>query len=406
MMRDGVVAVCSRREAGGRMFSARTRWDLTANRLARHLEEKRARGETVLDLTASNPTRVDLPVPRDLLAPLVQPEALRYEPTPFGLPAARRAVAAEFARRGVAIDPSRVLLTASTSEAYAYLFKLLCDPGDEVLVPCPGYPLFDFLASLESVHVRSYPSAWDGEWQVDLPALAAAMTPRTRAVVVVHPNNPTGAFLKGRELEAIEALCVGRGAALVSDEVFADYAFRLDPRRAGSAARDGAALAFTLGGLSKSCALPQLKLAWIAVTGPGAVRREALARLEVVADTYLSVSTPVQVAAPALLARREELQGPLRDRLAGNLGVLRAGLGPASPATLLEPEGGWYAVLRIPATLPEEERVVRLLAERNVLVHPGFFFDFPREAFLILSLLPPPAIFAEGFRRVLAELSR
>jgi len=388
------------------MFSARTRWDLTANRLARLFGEKRARAETVLDLTESNPTRVGLPAPRDLLAPLAQPAALRYEPSPFGLPAARAAVAAEFARRGAALDPSRVLLTASTSEAYAILFKLLCDPGDEVLVPCPGYPLFDFLTRLESVHVRTYSSTWDGEWHVDLQALQSAMGPRTRVVVVVHPNNPTGAFLKTGELEAIETLCAGRGIALVSDEVFADYAFRPDPRRAPCVAHDGPALAFTLGGLSKSCALPQLKLAWMAVTGPEPGRREALARLEVVADTYLSVSTPVQVAAPDLLARREELQAPLRARLAGNLAVLRACLGPASPATLLEPEGGWYAVLRVPATVSEEERVTQLLAERNVLVHPGYFFDFPSEAFLVLSLLPPPDILAQGLERVLADLGR
>jgi hypothetical protein len=225
-------------------------------------------------------------------------------------------------------------------------------------------------------------------------------------VVVVNPNNPTGAFLKTGELEAIESLCAERGIALVSDEVFADYAFAPDPRRAPSVAHDGPALAFTLGGLSKSCALPQLKLAWIAVTGPEPERREALARLEVVADTYLSVSTPVQVATPNLLARREELQAPIRRRVSGNLDVLTARLDAASPATLLEPEGGWYAVLRVPATVSEEQRVTQLLEERDVLVHPGYFFDFPSEAFLILSLLPPPEIFADGLDRILADLSR
>jgi hypothetical protein len=388
------------------MFSSRTRWDLATNRLARLLEAKRARGEAVLDLTESNPTRVGLPVPSDLLEPLAQAAALRYEPSPFGLPAARAAVAEDFARRGLPLDPSRVLLTASTSEAYAFLFKLLCDPGDEVLVPCPGYPLFDFLARLESVRVRAYPSAWDGEWHVDLQALRSALSPQSRALVVVHPNNPTGGFLKQGELSALEGLCVERGMALISDEVFADYAFRADPRRAPSVARDGAALAFALGGLSKSCALPQLKLAWIAVTGPEPVRCEALARLEVVADTYLSVSTPVQVAAPALLTRRVELQAPIRRRVRGNLSTLRTRLGSGSPATLLEPEGGWYAVLRVPATVSEQERVTRLLEERNVLVHPGFFFDFPSEAFLVLSLLPQPGLFSEGLDRVLADLAR
>jgi aspartate/methionine/tyrosine aminotransferase len=388
------------------MFSSRTQWDLGANRLARLLGEKRSRGEAVLDLTESNPTRVGLPVPSDLLEPLAQPAALRYEPAPFGLPTARAAVAADFVRRGLPVDPSQILLTASTSEAYAFLFKLLCDPGDEVLAPCPGYPLFEYLARLESVRVRAYASAWDGVWHVDLAALRSAVSSRTRALVVVHPNNPTGAFLKAAELEALEGLCAERGIALISDEVFADYAFRADPRRAVSAARGGPALAFVLGGLSKGCALPQLKLAWIAVAGPEPARREALARLEVVADTYLSVSTPVQVAAAGLLARREELQGPIRKRVGGNLDLLKARLGAASPATLLEPEGGWSAVLRVPATVSEEERVTRLLEERNVLVHPGYFFDFPAEAFLVLSLLPPPDIFVEGLDRLLADVGR
>jgi hypothetical protein len=386
------------------MFSERTRWDLRPNRLAERLAAKRAAGAHVLDLTLSNPTQAGLPIPDDLLAPLARPEGRRYEPSAFGLRSAREAVAADFARRGFPIGPDRILLSASTSEAYAFLFKLLCDPGDEVLVPRPGYPLFEFLASLESLAVRAYPLAHDGEWHLDVSALRAAVSPRTRAVVVVNPNNPTGAYLKEDELLALEALCAERRLALVSDEVFADFSFRDDARRAPSVARDSPALAFALGGLSKSCGLPQLKLAWTAVTGPEPLRREALARLEVVADTFLSVSTPVQLAAPALLARREELQAPISERVARNLDRLRAALGPGSPATLLEPEGGWYAVLRVPATLPEEERVTRLLEERDVLVHPGYFFDFPHEAFLVLSLLAPEAEFSEGTARVLADL--
>jgi hypothetical protein len=386
------------------MFSERTRWDLRPNRLAECLAAKRAAGAVVLDLTESNPTRVGLPSPADVLAPLARAEARRYEPLPFGLRAAREAVAADFARRGFPLGPDRVVLSASTSEAYAFLFKLLCDPGDEVLVPRPGYPLFEFLASLESVRVRTYPLAHDGEWHLDLAALRSAAGPRTRAIVVVSPHNPTGACLKRDERDVLEGLCADRSIALVSDEVFADFSFRDDPRRAGSAARDGPALAFTLGGLSKSCGLPQLKLAWAAVSGPEPLRREALARLEVVADTYLSVSTPVQVAAPDLLARREELQAPIRARVRANLEALRAAIGPGCPATLLEPEGGWSAVLRVPATRSEEERVTRLLEERDVLVHPGYFFDFPREAFLVLSLLPPEADFAEGVGRLAADL--
>jgi aspartate/methionine/tyrosine aminotransferase len=386
------------------MFSDRTRFDLRPNRLAERLAERRAAGAPLIDLTQSNPTRAGLPEATDLLAPLAADTARRYDPVPFGLPQARAAVAGDFARRGVSLDPDRIVLHASTSEAYAFLFKLLCDPGDEVLVPRPGYPLFDFLASLESARVRPYPLAHDGEWHLDLDAIVAALTPRTRAVVVVSPGNPTGAYLKRDELDGLDSLCAERGIALVSDEVFADFAFREDPRRAASVARDSRALAFALGGLSKSCGLPQIKLAWTAVVGPEALRREALARLEVVADTYLPVSTPAQVAAPALLGRKAELQAPIRARVAGNLDALRSALAPGSLATLLEPEGGWSAILRVPATCTEEERALRLLERHGVLVHPGYFFDFPGEAYLVLSLLPPPAEFREGVARVLADL--
>jgi aspartate/methionine/tyrosine aminotransferase len=382
------------------MFSARTRWDLRPNRLSLLLEEKRRAGVHVLDLTESNPTRVGLPVPADLLAPLSSPEGLRYEPAPFGLEATREAVAADFARRGAVVGPDRLVLTASTSEAYAFLLKLLCDPDDEILVPHPGYPLFEYLASLESARVRGYVLEYDGQWHLTVESLRAAVTPRTRAVVVVSPGNPTGAYLKPTEREALERFAAERDIALVSDEVFADFALSQDHGRVPSVARDGPALAFSLGGLSKSCGLPQVKLAWIAVTGPADRRREAVDRLEVIADTYLSVSTPVQVAASALLGRREELQGPIRERTRRNLERLRTVVGPGSPASLLEPEGGWSAVLRVPATVSEDDRVARLLREANVWVHPGYFFDFPRGAHLVLSLLPEPSVFSEALRRL------
>jgi hypothetical protein len=387
------------------MFSTRTRWDLTPNRLASLVAAKRAAGARLLDLTESNPTRAGLPCPADLLDALAQDAARRYEPLPFGLPAARAAAAADFARRGYDVPAERICLTASTSEAYAFLFKLLADPGDDVLVPRPGYPLFDFLAALESVAVRSYELRHDGAWHLDVRALEADVGPRTRAVVVVNPNNPTGAFLHADELASLRDLCARRSLALVSDEVFADFAFGPQSDRVGSVAGDSPCLAFALGGLSKSCGLPQLKLAWTAVSGPPALRDDALARLEVVADTFLSVSTPVQVAAPALLARREELQRPIAARVRANLDQIRSGVA-GTPATLLEPEGGWNAVLRVPATLSEEERVVRLLETADVIVHPGYFFDFPSEAFLVVSLLTPEADLAEGLARVLADVAR
>ena len=385
------------------MFSARSRFDLRTNRLSAGLAAKRAAGARILDLTLSNPTEAGLACPEDLLQALARPAARRYEPMPFGLPAAREAVAADFARRGAAVPEERIVLTASTSEAYAFLFKLLADPGDEILVPRPGYPLFEFLAGLESVSVTGYPLAWDGEWHLDPSALRAAVSDRTRAIVSVNPNNPTGSFLKREELAALDRLCAERSLALVSDEVFADFGFAPDARRAPSVANGGEALAFALGGLSKSCALPQLKLAWTAVSGPPRLVAEALARLELIADSYLSVSTPVQTAAPELLARRDELQAPVHARTRANLACLRARL-PGSAATLLEPEGGWYAVLRVPATLSEEERVLRLLADHDLLVHPGYFFDFPHEAFLVLSLLAREDDFALGVTRLLAGL--
>lgn len=386
------------------MFSARTCWDLTPNPLARLLEAKRRAGVAIIDLTESNPTRAEIPYAADLLAALAHPDALRYDPNPRGLPAARAAVAADYARRGLAVGPERLLLTASTSEAYALVFKLLCDPGDAILVPRPGYPLFDYLAGLEPVRVDHYPLEYDREWRLDPLAVERAARPETRAVVVVNPGNPTGSFLKRDEAAALTELCTQRGLALISDEVFADYAFRDDPRRAASLAGDGPALAFVLGGLSKSCRLPQLKLAWLAVCGPAALRKEAMARLEIAADAFLSVGTPVQLAAPILLGRRSELQAPIAERVGRNREALATALTGASPASLLEAEGGWYAILRIPATVPEEERVIQLLLDHDVLVHPGYFFDFPREAHLVLSLLPPPAVFSEGVDRILKAL--
>lgn len=386
------------------MFSSRTRWDLRTNRLASLVEARRAAGAPVIDLTQSNPTQAGLPYPGDLLRPLSDASALRYDPSPLGLRAAREAVAADYRRRHADVPPDRILLTAGSSEAYGFLFKLLCDPGDRILVPRPSYPLFEYLAGLDSVEVGHYPLRYDGEWHLDLPALAEAADARTRAIVVVNPNNPTGSYLKRDEALRVRELAAERGAALVSDEVFADYAFRPDDRRMGCLAGDGPALAFSLGGISKSCGLPQLKLGWVAVSGPPPLRDEALARLEVVADTYLSVGTPVQRALPDLLGRLPELQAPITARLAMNLDLLRRRATPPSPVTLLEPEGGWYAALQVPATSPEEERVTRLLEDDDVLVHPGYFFDFPREAYLVLSLLPPPEAFREGIDRILSRM--
>ena len=380
------------------MFSTRTAWDRALNPLARAAAAARATGP-LLDLTETNPTAVGLGPPPDVLALLADPAARVYEPDALGFRPAREAIAAGYAARGAAVRADHLLLTASTSEGYAHLFKVLCDPGDAVLVPRPSYPLFQFLADVESVAIKHYPVTYDGTWHLRLSDVAAAVTARTRAVVVVAPNNPTGAYIKKEEWRALSEFCAAREIAVISDEVFADFPLRDDADRLLTLAADGPALTLCLGGLSKSCALPQLKLGWIAAGGPAAARDEAIARLELVADTFLSVGTPVQRAAPAILARAEALRAPIRARTALNLGVLRRAL-EGSTASVLDVEGGWSAVVQVPSTRSEEDWALRLLEHDRLLVHPGFFFDFAREAFLVLSLLPEPDAFAEAAARL------
>lgn len=380
------------------MFSSRTSWDRATNPLARAAAAARRAGP-LLDLTGTNPTAAGLAAPADLLALLGDPGSAAYEPEPAGWMPAREAVAADYARRGAAVAARQVVLTASTSEAYAHAFKLLCDPGDAILVPRPSYPLFQFLADLESVTIVPYPLSYDGAWHLRLSDVAAACTARARAVVAVTPNNPTGSFVKRDEWDGLAAFCAEKGLAVVSDEVFADYALRPDPTRVETLAGEGPALAICLGGLSKSCGLPQLKLGWMAVAGPTAARDEAIERLELIADTFLSVGTPVQRAAPAILARAPALRQPILSRVADNVAVLRRALA-GSAASVLDVEGGWSAVVRLPATRTEEEWVLGLLERERVLAHPGYFFDLPREAYLVLSLLPEPDAFAEGAARL------
>lgn len=388
-------------------FSRRTRWEPVPNRWTMLRAEKEARGEPLLDLTESNPTRVGLAYPEETIAAaLADRRALVYQPAPFGLPEARLAVAEHLEAGGVGVASERIVLTASTSEAYAWLFKLLADPGDAVLVPRPGYPLFEFLGGLESVRAVPYPLDLADGWRIDVDALGRQAPREARAVVLVNPNNPTGSFLKREEWRSLQALCRERGWAVVSDEVFRDYAGAPDPARVSCAAVAPDVLTFSLGGLSKSAGLPQLKLAWIAVGGPEAEVREALRRLEVVADSYLSVGAPVQWALRTLLAAGAEVRAGIQARVAANRATLEATCA-GSACRLLPSEGGWYGILQIPATRSGEEWVLRLLAQDGVAVHPGYFYDFPREAFLVLSLLPPPASFAAAaaaiVRRVAAE---
>jgi alanine-synthesizing transaminase len=382
------------------MFSSRLDWSAPENPLAKMLREKRGRGEPLLDLTESNPTSAGLSYPAGvLLQALADERALHYEPHPAGLPEARAAVAEYY--RGV--SPERILLTASTSEAYSMLFKLLADPGDEVLVPRPSYPLFEFLAALEAVRPVQYPLVYHGGWQIDFDALERSITPRTRGVVLVNPNNPTGSFIKSHERDRLIDLCRAHELAIISDEVFFDYIFGPAGQRVTSLTSVDQVLTFVLSGFSKLLALPQVKLGWIVVGGPERARSEAFARLELIADTYLSVGTPVQWAAKRLLACRDVIQRQILDRVRGNREYLASQIAADSPWRLLETEGGWYAVLEAPRIYSEEEWTLELLAHENVLVQPGFFFDFEREAFLVVSLLTSPQAFRAGIDRVLAR---
>jgi alanine-synthesizing transaminase len=381
------------------MFSSRFHWDSRPNRLTELLAKKRRAGTRILDLTESNPTQAGLDYPPGMLAALADSRVLRYDPAPAGTEEARAAVSEYYAIRGQQVQIPHILLTASTSEAYAYLFKLLTDPGDEVLVPRPSYPLFEYLATMESVTVRQYPLVYHGGWSIDLDALAAEMSQRTRAVILVNPNNPTGSYVKRGELASLAGLCASRGLALISDEVFSDYALGSDPERVTTLAGVQECLAFSMSGLSKIAGLPQMKLGWIVAAGPEQLRQEAIGKLEWIADTYLSVGTPVQCAASALLAAGDLVQRQIRARSAENL-AFAVHLLRGSAANVLAVEGGWYITLQLPRWRTEEEWVLALLEDENVLVQPGFFYDFSAEAFLIVSLLTEPPIFRAGLEKL------
>jgi alanine-synthesizing transaminase len=386
------------------MFSRRTAWDRTHNRLTELLEQKRRNGSQVLDLTESNPTRVGLTYPAEvILSPLAGSDSLRYDPDPRGSLAARQAVARTYADRRVIVDPEDLLLTASTSEAYGWLFKILADPGDEILIPQPSYPLFDYLARLENVEIVPYPLILEESWAIDHAAIERSLSPRSRAIVLVSPNNPTGSYVKRNELERLESLASERGIALIGDEVFAEYPHGDDPARAASVLDARQALVFGLGGLSKLAGLPQMKLGWVALGGAPSLRQEARERLELVADTYLSVNTPVQVSAARLLEAGRSIRDSIRRRVGANLGHLASIFSGPSPCRALPGEGGWSAVVQVPSVLSEEEWAISLLEQDEVLVHPGFFFDFPRPAYLVLSLLPEEKVFRAGLERIAAR---
>jgi alanine-synthesizing transaminase len=384
------------------MFSQRTGWRLLPNALTNALWEARTAGRKIFDLTVSNPTEAGVRADAEtVLAALADPRAMQYDPQPRGLLEARHAVCRYYRENHevVDLDPGRLILTTSTSEAYTYVFRLLCNPGDEVLVPKPSYPLFEFLAELADVKLAPYPLLYDHGWQIDFDSLYKAATAQTRAVIIVHPNNPTGSYVSAAETETLNLFCRENGLALIVDEVFLDYA--LDGAAPNSFVRNRDALTFTLSGVSKISALPQMKLAWMAASGPEEIVREAGARLEVIADTYLSMNAPVQLAASTLLEQRKKIQPSLLKRVRENLAELDRQLAAHPSCTRLLLEGGWYVVLRVPAIESDEALAIRLLQTAGVSVHPGHFYDFPGEGYLVLSLICEAAEFREGVSRLL-----
>lgn len=388
------------------MFSGRTPRSLEPNHLTQTLARLRERGMEWVDLTLSNPTAVGLPYPaKEILDALRDPRALTYQPTPLGHEDTRRAIASYYRERGCAVDPAHIVLSASTSEAYTWLFKLLCEPGDEVLAPSPSYPLFECLAALEGVRMVQYPLLEENGWGIDFEALERLASPRCRAVIFVSPNNPTGAYLNPDARARLQEFARQRSLALVVDEVFLDsfYGDAL-PEAASAAGIEAAALTFTLSGLSKVAGLPQMKLGWTVVGGPEPLRREALERLEWISDSYLSVSAPVQCATPKWLALAPALQKSIAARCRFNRELLEQALTPETGCRLLPAEAGWVAVVDVPRVYSEEAWVLSLVAKHQVLVQPGFFYDFPREALLVVSLLPAEPVFAEGAERLIQGL--
>jgi aspartate/methionine/tyrosine aminotransferase len=383
------------------MFSKRTDWNLEPNRLSEALARHRASGRPLLDLTVSNPTSCGFAYDEAaILCSLANRESLVYQPDPRGLLTARTAVAAYYAERGVSVPRDSILLTTGTSEAYSFILRLLCDPDDEILVPEPSYPLLGFLAGIVDVELVPYPLVYEDGWRMDFAALESAVSTRSRAVVVIHPNNPTGHYVADCDAERLDALCAERDLAILADEVFLDFSLDAAPHTSFASRED--ALTFTLSGLSKPAGLPQMKASWMVVTGPEPAKRRALDRLEVIADTFLSMNAPVQLALPTLLSLRPEFERQLLARVRANLAELDRQLGAQSRCRRLKIEGGWYAILRVADSPSDEDLALRLLREKGVYVHPGHFYDFSAEGHLIISLIGREAEFAESVRLLLS----
>jgi alanine-synthesizing transaminase len=382
------------------MFSSRTQWNTSLNQLSDLVAAKLLRGEVIVDLTESNPTRCGFSYPeKEILAAIADKALLLYQPEPRGLPTARKAIADHYAAFGIKVSSEHILLTASTSEAYSFLFKLLCNTGDDVIVPQPSYPLFEYLCQLNDIAIRQYPLVYDGEWHIDFEQLQSAITDRTRAIVIVHPNNPTGSYLKQNEFERVCALAAEHHCAIIADEVFGPYDFSPDTHRACVLSTDTSVLLFSLNGISKLLGLPQLKLSWIVTHGDPQKTNEAMSRLDIIADTFLSVNTPAQTALPKLLEQSADITEQIRNRNYSNF-VLLQNIFSNSKVSVFHVEGGWYAILQLPQLRSDDEWAAELLVQQNILVHPGHFFEMKQTSCIVLSLLLPSERFEEALSRI------
>lgn len=391
------------------MFSERTHWHRQPNRLANLLDERKASGRQIFDLTESNPTACGFSF-GDILSPLTNPKILEYHPDSCGMLSARQAIVKYYADQSADIDPDNIFLTSSTSEAYSLIFKLVCNAGDSIAVPVPSYPLFEYLSQINDVALTPYRLQYDHGWRIDLDSLKRSLGPETRAIVLVHPHNPTGMFLKRQEFNEVAAIARERSLPLIVDEVFIDYAFEADCERMPTTVGSGEALTYTLNGISKMIGLPQMKLGWIALSGTATLVAEARERLEILCDTFLSVNTPVQLALPHYLTLRGAVQHQILTRVQSNLSLLTKLLndhdpGNKPPCSLLIPEGGWYAIIRVPRTKSDEAWAVEMLERVGVYVFPGYYFDLEEEGFLLVSLLPEEALFKSGCEKLIGVLS-
>ncbi|MBI4436884.1 MAG: pyridoxal phosphate-dependent aminotransferase [Candidatus Omnitrophica bacterium] len=387
------------------MFAKRTDWKFDFNPLTRRLNALKKRGRPILDLTASNPTRCAFHYPSDMLSSLKDPENREYRPSPKGLFQAREVITRYYSGKGVALNPEHLFLTSSTSEAYSFLFRLLLNPGEHLLIPQPSYPLFEYLATLNDIVATPYPLRYRRRWAIDLERIPEKILTDTRAMIVVHPNNPTGSFVKKKERSFLIRLSQEKGLSLIADEVFLDYAYP-EVKKSASFAGERSVLTFTLGGISKTLGLPQMKVAWIVVSGPKRLRDAAIERLEVISDTTLSVNTPSQQALAKWFSFRSQIQKEIQERVVLNRGYLLRQCHTTKGCEVLHAEGGWYAILRLPSLQSEEAWVLEFLEKERVLTHPGYFYDLEEGAHVVLSLLVPSDLFEEGIARLLTRVSR